>query len=74
MGREVEGDEFGSLAEGDKRRECVRHGRRALRVTRARACVTDVIILRNWEPTSDICKPHACKSAARSVGTHRNLL
>lgn len=28
----------------------------------AHDCVTDVIILRNWEPSSGICNLHACES------------
>lgn len=60
-----------SRTEDDGRRRG-RHGRRALRTrVSVRECVTDVIILRNWEPPTDICKPHACESGplARPVRT-----
>lgn len=60
----------GDLVNRGWRATSARHERRALR-TRVRECVTDVIILRNWEPPTDICKPHACESGplARPVRT-----
>jgi len=60
------------LADEGWRATSARHGRRALRTrVSVRECVTDVIILRNWEPLTDICKPHACESGplARPVRT-----
>lgn len=60
-----------SRTEDDGRRRA-RDGRRALRTrVSVHECVTDVIILRNWEPPTDICKPHACESGplARPVRT-----
>lgn len=62
----------GGLADGGWRATSARHGRRALRTrVSVRECVMDVIILRNWEPPTDICKLHACESGplARPVRT-----